>query len=747
MHPSLVRPIRRHFGDALPSGATAAVLEAASELLVDMERERTLAAGTMEVLSQELTQRLERVRAGEARYRMLFDAVPHPIFLLRRADRVVLDWNSAADRTLGWPREEVLGRAVDELHLCQMGCVFATRLMGSAPIVAHDMVETVLCRRDGHCLDVEVQGLDMRIGETDTVLVLVRDVSAQRAAERQERESSARFRAFFDYAGIAIQLLTVDGTITEVNPACRELFGYDDSELLGRDIARLLVDVDDSSLGSGCAEVMAGLRDTVALEKEFRHKDGRAVWAQVTLARVQRGDDPRLMAMLQDVTERKRMEAALTRQAFEDELTGLANRALFRDRLRHALGRRARNNADVAVLLLDLDGFKRVNDSLGHAAGDALLHAIAQRIAGTVRAGETVARLGGDEFAVVIEALAEGDDPMLLAERLLRVIARPVTVADREVVVGVSIGLAVAQPGEDGDAVLRNADTAMYSAKQSGKHCVRRFDPSMHARALVWLEVEQDLRRAIANHEFTIHFQPLLRLESGVLRGFEALVRWNHPRRGLVPPCEFLPVAEETGLIVPIGRWVLAEACRQAQLWPAVGDVPLSVSVNVAPRQLEHDAFVTDVHAALAASALPPGRLILEITESQIMRTPELAREKLQAVRDLGVRIAIDDFGTGYSSLSHLQFFPVDELKIDRTFVARLGDGEREASFVRTMVSLAQSLGVEVVAEGIELDAQRDFLNALGCETGQGFLFSRPMPAPALAAYLAAVPLVVGRAG
>jgi len=736
MHPALVRPIRRHFGDLVPSGATAAVLEAASELLAEMDRARELTTGSMDVLSEELARGHERVRAGEARYRMLFDAVPHPIFLLRRVDRVVLDWNPTAERTLGWLRDEVVGRAVDELRLCQMGCAFATRLMGNAEILLQDVVETALCHRDGHRLDVELQGLDTRVGETDAVLVLVRDVSAQRSAERQERESSARFRAFFDHAGIAIQLLTLEGVITEANAACRELFGYDDAELLGRDIAGLLVEVDDSSVATGCAEVMAGVRDAVELEREFRHKDGRAVWAQVTLARVQRGDDPRLMAMLQDVTERKRMEAALTRQAFEDELTGLANRALFRDRLRHALGRRTRSNADVAVLLLDLDGFKRVNDSLGHAAGDALLHAIAQRIAGTVRAGETVARLGGDEFAVVIEALTEGDDPVLLAERLLRVIARPVTVADREVVVGVSIGLAVAQPGEDADAVLRNADTAMYSAKQSGKHCVRRFDPSMHARALVWLEIEQDLRRALAHQEFTIHFQPLLRLESGVLRGFEALVRWNHPRRGLVPPSEFLPVAEETGLIVSVGRWVLAEACRQAQRWPAVGDAPLSVSVNVAPRQLEHDAFLSDVRAALDESALPPGRLILEITESQIMRTPELAREKLQAIRELGVRIAIDDFGTGYSSLSHLQFFPVDELKIDRTFVARLGDGEREASFVRTMVSLARSLGVEVVAEGIELEAQRDFLNGLGCETGQGFLFSRPMPAPELAAYL-----------
>ena len=727
MHPALTRPVRRLFGDAAPPAPTAQLLEVASTIIADVERQRDVTTHMLEELARELEDRLERARASEARYHMLFDAGPHPTFVLRRSDRAVLDWNHAASRVLAWPRDEVLQRPVETLGLCEAGCQFAMRLMSNGPISAADVVETRLHARDGRRVDVEVQGLDMQLGDEPAVLVMLRDVTAQRAAERAQAESTARMRAFFDHAGIAIQLLALDGTILDANAACRDMFGQPTEALVGTSVFALACPDAVVQVQEAIAELVTAAREVVTFEACFRHADGATVWGQVTIATVAIGDERRLMAMLQDATERKRMEAQLLQQAFEDELTGLANRALFRDRLAHALDRRVRYQTDVAVLLLDLDGFKRVNDSLGHAAGDALLRAIGRRIARTVRAGETVARLGGDEFAIVIESVQQDDDPLTLADRLLREIATPVEIAGREVIVNVSIGIAIAQPGEDGEAVLRNADTAMYSAKSAGKQCARLFDPAMHARALVWLEIEQDLRRALGQAEFELQFQPLLRLGSGALRGFEALLRWRHPQRGLMVPSEFLSVAEETGLVVPIGRWVLHEACRHAAAWVVEAEPAPTISVNVAPRQLEHDSFIDDVRDALAASGLEAGRLVLEITESQIMRTPELAKERLHALRALGVRIAIDDFGTGYSSLSHLQFFPVDELKIDRSFVARVDDGDRGASFVRTMVSLAQSLGVEVVAEGIEHDAQERFLTTLGCDTGQGYLFSRPL--------------------
>ena len=548
-----------------------------------------------------------------------------------------------------------------------------------------------------------------------------------RDSERSERESTARFQAFFDYAGIAIQVLTVDGLITHANPACRDIFGYTPDEMVGRNIASFLAGDDESAITAACIDLLTLSRESVTLEQRFEHKDGTIVWGQLTVARVLASGESRLMVMLQDVTERKRMEEELVRRAFQDDLTGLANRALFHDRLRHALERRSRTRTTVAVLLLDLDGFKRVNDSLGHAAGDQLLRAVASRISSTVRSGETVARLGGDEFAIVIEAVQTTEEVQLLAERLLRIISKPVIVVDREVVVNVSIGIALAQSGDEGDAVLRNADVAMYSAKNAGKQCSRLFDSSMLERAQSWLELEQDLRRAVERMEFELLFQPMMDLREGTLLGFEALLRWRHPTRGLVAPAEFLAVAEETGVIVPIGRWALREACCYAAGWADRAGVTPSISVNLAPRQIDDPHLYDDVQTALTASGLDPKLLILEISESQMIRAPDTSHATLQAIRALGVRIAVDDFGTGYSSLSHLQFFPVDELKIDSTFVSRMDEGDREASFVRTMLALANSLGVNVVAEGIEREAQQVLLTALGCSSGQGFLFSRPL--------------------
>ncbi len=434
----------------------------------------------------------------------------------------------------------------------------------------------------------------------------------------------------------------------------------------------------------------------------------------------------------------KSVEEELVRRAFEDDLTGLANRALFHDRLRNAMARRTRAQSSVAVLLLDLDGFKRVNDSLGHAAGDQLLRTIATRITAAVRTGETVARLGGDEFAIVIEAVEGESELHQLAERLLGTIARPMMIADREVAVSVSIGIALTVPGDDGETLLRNADVAMYAAKHAGKHCARMFDPGMHERALSWLELEQDLRRAVTNFEFELQFQPVMNLGSGTLRGFEALLRWRHPRRGLVPPSEFLSVAEETGVIVPIGRWALQEACLYAAGWSDRHGTTPTVSVNLAPRQLEDEHLHADVVDALRRSALPANLLVREISEVQLMKASATSHAALQAIRALGVRISIDDFGTGYSSLNQLQFFPVDELKIDRAFVARMHDGVRETAFVRTMIMLAHSLGVEIVAEGIERAAQQRELTSLGCDAGQGYLFSHPMAINDVLMYIAA---------
>jgi diguanylate cyclase (GGDEF)-like protein/PAS domain S-box-containing protein len=548
---------------------------------------------------------------------------------------------------------------------------------------------------------------------------------------------AAHCHAIVEHAGVALYLSTLEGIVLEANPAFGALLGYRAADLVGRQVATFSPADDVEAAADQVRELHAGLRDAITVERRYRHADGRLLVGELTLSLATEGAHPLLVALVRDVTERKRMEAALVRHAFEDDLTALPNRALFRDRLSHALERRHRTHTRVAVLLLDLDGFKRVNDSLGHATGDELLRVVGRRLSTSVRSGETVARLGGDEFVVILEDLAPSEDPFVLAERLLALLALPIPVAGRELSVGVSIGLAVADTADDEETVLRNADMAMYAAKAAGKGCVRIYDPGMHRETVEWLELESDLRAGMESAEFCLEYQPLVHIERGSVKGFEALLRWNHPQRGWVMPAQFLPLAEETGLIVALGRWVLQEACRQAEGWPHCPDgTAPSVSVNVTAHQVDSDTFMADVLQALERSRLAPSRLVLEIAERDVSRAPETARQKLEALRSLGVRVAIDDFGTGYSSLGQLQFFPVDELKIDRSFVQRVTGGDRDAAFVRTIIGLARSLSADVVAEGIEEELQRRFLRRAGCDLGQGYHFSRPMPAAAVPRFI-----------
>lgn len=737
LHPYVVRQLRRHGLVEVPD-ALQPILKSVSALLHDVDRERELGAAAMSELSRELESRYERMQQSEQRYRLLFDESPMAMFAVTRDDRRIIAWNRAAETTFGHLETDVLHQPVESLQLTgSEKCLLAPMLAPNVPLPESGApMEAMMQTRDGRVLEAEIMFHTVVLQEQEAVIVHVRDVTIERASIRARAESEARFRAFFEYAGIAIHVLSFDGVILEANPASQDLLGYSPTDIVGRAAVSLSPDEDiDASRELG-RDLRTGKRDSATIERRFFHKEGHIVWGQLTVSRVTHGGEARMIGMIQDITERKRMEGQLLKQAFQDDLTGLANRVLFRDRLRHALERRSRGGGRVAVILLDLDGFKRVNDSLGHAAGDELLQIVGRRIASAVRTGETVARLGGDEFSVVIESIEQGDDPELLAERLLMLLRMPMRISGREVVIGVSIGIAIAGPTDDEETVLRNADTAMYAAKSSGKACVRRFDPTMHDDAMEWLELESDLRMGVDRQEFFLEFQPLIRIESGRVKGFEALIRWRHPKRGYVVPSLFLPIAEETGMIVSLGRWVLMEACLQAARWTPYSTEPPSVSVNVAAKQLDSETLIDDVRSALEVSGLDPRRLILEITESDVMRSPELALDKLIALKSLGVKLAIDDFGTGYSSLSHLQYFPVDELKIDRSFVSRIDEGEREAAFVKTIIALAKSMHIEVVAEGIEHPVQQQFLHSAGCDFGQGYLYSRPLAADAIESFV-----------
>ncbi|MDQ1627908.1 MAG: hypothetical protein QOI54_1652 [Actinomycetota bacterium] len=441
------------------------------------------------------------------------------------------------------------------------------------------------------------------------------------------------------------------------------------------------------------------------------------------------------LMVLQDVTARKMLERELTHSAFHDSLTDLPNRALLRDRLETAIARSTRTGQGLAVLFFDLDNFKTVNDGLGHGVGDELLRTLAERFRTVLRPEDTIARMGGDEFAVVAEALLDPEMASGVAERLLAVLAVPLPVGGTAVHVGASIGIAMATSGSTAEQLLRDADAAMYAAKAAGKGRFQIFVPAMHERVVQRLEMEADLRAALERHEFTLDFQPTIALRDGAVTGFEALLRWRHPD-GLVRPDQFIPIAEETRLIVPIGRWVLREACMEAVSWQQPGK-SLSVAVNVSVRQLEDPDLLNDVRHALVASGLEPGLLVLEITESTLVSNPSAVAECLGRVKSLGVRIAVDDFGTGYSSLAYLRQFPIDILKIDRSFVNGISTDTAADVLVRSLVELSRSLSLETVAEGIETLQQAEKLRADGCQSGQGFLFARPMPADRVPRFLA----------
>jgi diguanylate cyclase (GGDEF)-like protein len=440
------------------------------------------------------------------------------------------------------------------------------------------------------------------------------------------------------------------------------------------------------------------------------------------------------------LTDARRVDTML-HQALHDALTGLPNRALFTDRIQHALVQGRRRGTACGVIFLDLDRFKTVNDSLGHGAGDELLVAVARRIDESLRSSDTAARLGGDEFAVLLEDLTSTAEAVLVAERISETLDAPIVVQGREVYVKASIGIAVG--GQDASELLRQADVAMYRAKTDGKGRHRVFENSMQAEVVERLELEGELLRAIERDEVEVHYQPVIALDGQTLAGFEALARWTHPTRGLVPPPQFIPLAEENGSIVALGRQILRTACRQAARWleEFPTDTPRIMSVNLSGRQLEDPNIVADVAAALADTGLPAAALVLEITETVLMHDTEATISRLSALKALGVRLAVDDFGTGYSSLRYLRRFPIDILKMAKPFVDGLDTGDAEGrALARAIVDLASSLKLACIAEGIEAPAQADVLHDLGCGMGQGFHFARPMASDAMTALIASPP-------
>ncbi|HEY7411586.1 MAG TPA: EAL domain-containing protein [Vicinamibacteria bacterium] len=707
----------------------------------EMEVEMHLRAGTRRGAAFVSAVFREAATASSDHFHALAETLTAAVMIYQ--DDVIRYANHAASVITGYPREELVGACFWELaHADQREMVRQRGQARQAGRPTLPRYEARLLTRQGEERWVDLTATSILYEGRPAGLAAAVDITEARLAEGAMRESDRRMRHILENVQLIALTLDVEGAVTFANEYVLELMGYTEEELVGQDWFELALAPERREVARRAfrAETAAGV---VAPHQETpivtRDGDQRLVSWNNTVLRAVNGDVLGVAALGVDVTERRRVEERLVYDAFHDALTGLPNRALFVDRLGSALARSLRRpNYLIAVLFLDVDRFKTVNDSLGHRAGDQLLIQMSRVLSAVVRPGDTVARMGGDEFTVLLDDIAGTEDATTVAQRIQDALAQPFDLGSHEVFATASIGISLSGTIQQPEELLRNADAAMYQAKAEARGSFQVFDTSMHARAVSLLQTENELRRAVENQAFLLHFQPIVELATGRVSGLEALVRWEHSRRGLVSPLEFIHLAEDTGLIFDIGQFALEDACRAQRGWREELGVDLPVSVNLSAKQFAQKDLLERISGALRVTGVPPHRLKLEITESVLMNNAEAAIITLRRLKELGLHVCIDDFGTGYSSLSYLLRLPADTLKIDRSFVVGLEDETRNAQLVGTIVSLGASLGMEVVAEGVETEGQRGRLAELACPYGQGYHFSRPMDLERTTAYLRA---------
>ena len=677
----------------------------------------------------------QRLRGQIEQFRLVCNNVPVAIAYYERAGNYTCRYaNSAYAQMFGRTEDDIVGMRLVQI----IGAAAAAEIQPQVDTVIDARQATRYERRihaGGDVRTIEVHllpHLDAR-GHADGAFVLISDITRHRRAEAALRESEERLVKFM-HASVEGIVFHKDGVITDVNPPLLALTGYTLDELLGRPALEFVA----PEYRRQVADVMNAGReiryDTAAL-----HRDGTAIPVEfIVRTMVYQGDKLR-MTIVRDIRDRVEAQARIEHLAHHDPLTGLPNRMAFDERAQALVAQAQRARESLAVLFIDLDHFKRVNDSLGHAVGDALLRTVAERIKTTLRGADLVARFGGDEFVLLLAGDPTREAVQEVAAKLLGAVGAPVDVEGVSISVTPTIGVAL-YPAHGATPVelVKHADTAMYRAKAGGRARWCFFEPAMGQAVWAELELEARLAEAVRRSEFVLYYQPQLRLDDGALCGIEALVRWRHPERGLVEPDAFIPVAEARQLILPIGEWVLNAALRTAAQWHASGLARVPIAVNLAPLQFQTPGFVETVERALAATGASGAMLELELTERMLMDDVTAVRDMLLRLRALGVGIAIDDFGTGYTSLRHLQLLPIGRLKIDRSFVAELPAQGTTAPIVRAIIQMAHSLQLRVVAEGVETQAQRDWLQANGCAEQQGYLVARPMPADAMAAWLQA---------
>jgi diguanylate cyclase (GGDEF)-like protein/PAS domain S-box-containing protein len=711
-----------------PDGHGLALLEVAGTcaviwILAHNQREKELVEGSL--------------RQSERRFRALVQHASD-IILVVASDGTVSYASPAFESVLGYSSVESVGMfmntIMDDNDIARLGSIDDETPPGREAARS----ETRLRHHDGSWRWFEVTFTNLfNDPSVEGWVANLRDISERKQSEAALRQAQEVFRHAFDEAGIGMTLVQPSGHIIRSNEAMQQMLGYDDAQaLVGKHVVEITHPEDRRATEELVRDIERNDSDGFRIEKRLLRADGETVWVALTVSSVkdESGQPMFSIGQIEDITERKAFSDRLKYEAAHDGMTGLLNRSSFTERVAAALEAKEPPGRVAAVLFIDLDHFKIINDSLGHAAGDDLLATVAQRLRHTLRPGDILARFGGDEFVVLctnvlgIRAVSE------IAQRLIAAVAEPILVGDDEVFVTASLGIAVATKDDTSETLLRHADAAMYQAKQDGRARAAMFRPDHHGSAVAALRTGNDLHRALARDELVLHYQPIIDLRTGRVIGFEALMRWNHPERGLLAPGEFIAFAEETGLIVPMGMWALETACRQTAYWQSVRDrtpnaPQLSISVNLAARQVADRTLTKTVAEIIERTGIAAGAVVLELTENTLMQDTASTIDALHALRSQGVHLSIDDFGTGYSSLAYLKRFPVESLKIDRSFIDGLGQESEDTSIVEAIIRLAHALELSAVAEGLETPTQLETLRTLGCDYAQGFLLGHPLPA------------------
>jgi diguanylate cyclase (GGDEF)-like protein/PAS domain S-box-containing protein len=670
------------------------------------------------------------LRQSEEQYRILFEGNPVAMYVYDRRTLCILAVNNAAIQQYGFTEQEFLTKTVMDI-----------RPEEDVPHVLGDMAEHTdglqrrgswrHRRKDGSILHVEIVCHPLNFHGTESVLIAAHDITERKRAEESLQQAEEKYRGIFEDSVIGIFQATLDRRLVSINRTLAQMHGYDSSEEMMEDVSRrspqLFV---DPSRMTEMVQVVAEGGTVRGAELEIYRRDGTTKWVRMNLRGIRDANGKVVLreGTVEDITEYKAAAERIKFLAYYDALTELPQRALLQDRLEHALAAARRRHEKIALLFLDLDRFKSVNDSFGHSFGDIVLKAVSQRLKACAREQDTVARVGGDEFLILLSGVKDAADAAIAADRIMSAMNASIVLQGHSFSVGCSIGLSMyPEHGMDGETLIKNADAAMYCAKEAGRGNVRFFTDEMNAQAVERLAMDKNLRLALDRKEFFLVYQPQMEIESGKITGFEALIRWQHPEMGLVPPDRFISVAENNGLILPIGEWVLRTACSQARAWQDAGLCAVPVAVNVSAVQFRQESFCALVRRVLQETGLPPHYLELELTESFLMSNADETLYVLRELKEMGVKLAIDDFGTGYSSLSYLRQFPVDKLKIDKSFIRDAMEDCGDAAITTAIISMTKSLRLKVIAEGVENEAQLFFLREHCCDEIQGYYFSKPL--------------------